>query len=121
LCCQINPAIAIHTESARFRRSTDIGDCLFCCVDNIEIRRLIWESTHRKIQFFTDGRISAEVVCILTATDSQSREHYPTTLFRAAEAYQGVCTAKSTIFAANIAAGLMLSQFSKWLRSLPID
>ena len=36
-------------------------------------------------------------------------------------AYQGSCTAKTTIYCANVAAGLMLAQFTKWLRGLPIE
>jgi len=31
------------------------------------------------------------------------------------------CTAKTTIYCANVAAGLMLAQFTKWLRRLPVD
>ena len=36
-------------------------------------------------------------------------------------AYAGACTGKSTIFTANVAAGLMLEQSSRWLRRLPVD
>ena len=39
----------------------------------------------------------------------------------AEEAHVGACAAKSTIFTANIAAGLMLEQFSRWLRRMPVD
>ncbi len=49
------------------------------------------------------------------------RDHYPITLFSAEEAYAGVCTAKATIYCANIAAGLMVAQFAKYLRNLPVD
>jgi sulfur carrier protein ThiS adenylyltransferase len=42
-------------------------------------------------------------------------------LFRADEAFVGPCTAKTTIYCANIAAGLMLGQFTKYLRQLPVD
>jgi sulfur carrier protein ThiS adenylyltransferase len=42
-------------------------------------------------------------------------------LFESAEAYSGSCTAKSTIYCASIAAGLMLAQFTRWLRGLPVD
>ena len=35
--------------------------------------------------------------------------------------YVGSCTAKDTIFCANIAAGWMLEQFAGWLRGLPLD
>ena len=121
LCCQINPVIDIVMETARFRRSMEIGNVLFCCVDDIEVRRRIWESVQARAKFFVDGRMSAEVVRILAVADIASRRHYPTTLFAAVEAYQGACTSKSTIFTSNIAAGLMLSQFSKWLRRIPVD
>jgi sulfur carrier protein ThiS adenylyltransferase len=46
---------------------------------------------------------------------------WSTTLFAAGEAYAGPCTAKSTIYCANIAAGMMLAQFAKWLRALPTE
>ena len=36
-------------------------------------------------------------------------------------AQPGRCTARSTIYTANIAAGIMLHQFARWLRRLPID
>jgi len=46
---------------------------------------------------------------------------YPTTLFRTEEAFVGPCTAKTTIYCANIAAGLMVAQFTKYLRQLPVE
>jgi sulfur carrier protein ThiS adenylyltransferase len=49
------------------------------------------------------------------------REYYPTTLFPASEAELGSCTARSTIYASGIAAGLMLHQFVRWLRKQPVD
>jgi len=121
LCRQINSHLEIHAIENRFRRSMETGNVIFCCVDRIELRRLVWESVKDKAGFFCDGRMSAEVLRILTAYDSRSREYYPTTLFAAEQAYQGSCTAKTTIYCANIAAGLMLSQFTKWLRHLPVD
>lgn len=65
--------------------------------------------------------MTAEVLRILTACDFESRRHYPTTLFDAADAFAGSCTAKTTIYCANIAAGLMIAQFTKYLRQLPIE
>ena len=53
--------------------------------------------------------------------DAASYRHYPTKLFAAAEAYAGACTAKSTIYCANIAARLMVAQFAKFLRRLPVE
>jgi hypothetical protein len=65
--------------------------------------------------------MTAETLRILTACDYESRQNYPTTLFRAEEAFAGPCTAKTTIYCANIAAGLMVAQFTKYLRQLPVD
>jgi sulfur carrier protein ThiS adenylyltransferase len=121
LCWRINANSQIHAEPERFRRSMEIGNVVFCCVDRIDVRRMIWQATQDKVSFFADGRMSAEVLRILTACDVESRKHYPTTLFRADEAFVGPCTAKTTIYCANIAAGLMLGQFTKYLRQLPVD
>jgi len=121
LCQQINHGLEVHTVVGRFRRSMEIGTVLFSCVDGIETRRLVWEAVKNKVDFFADGRMSAEVLRILVAHDVASRRHYPTTLFAAEEAYAGSCTAKTTIYCANVAAGLMLAQFAKWLRRLPVD
>jgi len=65
--------------------------------------------------------MAAEVLRVLVACDATSRKHYPTTLFAAEEAYAGSCTAKTTIYCANVAAGLTLAQFTKWLRRLPTE
>ena len=121
LCRRINSRLALHTVNDRFRRSLEIGNAVFCCVDRIEIRRAIWDAVKDGVSFFADGRMSAEVLRVLTVCDSRSREYYPSTLFSAAEAYAGPCTAKTTIYCANIAAGTMLAQFTKYLRNLPID
>jgi sulfur carrier protein ThiS adenylyltransferase len=121
MCHQINRSLEMHEASERFRRSMKTGNVVFCCVDSIETRRLIWNAVRDKADCFCDGRMNAEVLRILTACDSKSRQHYPATLFRAEEAFIGPCTARTTIYCANIAAGLMLAQFTKYLRQLPVD
>jgi len=123
LCQQIHHQLETVEINDRFRRSLTIGNSVFCCVDKIEARRLIFEAVRDRVGFFCDGRMSAEVIRVLTVTlgHPASMIHYPTTLFSEAEAFRGACTAKSTIFTANIAAGLMLEQFSRHLRRMPID
>lgn len=121
LCRKINSGLEIHAVPERFRRSMEIGNIVLCCVDKIDVRRLIWQAVKNKVNCFFDARMSAEVLRVLTACDFESRKHYPTTLFNADEAFVGPCTAKTTIYCANIAAGLMLAQFTKYLRQLPID
>ena len=120
-CKQINSGIEIVSVPERYRRSLEVGNAVFCCVDKIDVRRLIWEAVGGQVGFYVDGRMSAEVLRVLAACDSQSRQHYPTTLFRTEEAFVGACTAKTTIYCANIAAGMMVAQFTKYLRQLPVE
>ena len=118
---RINSGAEIVSVTERFRRSMETGNAVFDCVDKIDVRRLIWEAVRNTASFYVDGRMSAEVLRVLTAYDTPSRQHYPTTLFHTEEAFVGPCTAKTTIYCANIAAGLMIAQFTKYLRQLPID
>ena len=122
LCARMNSQIAVDPVIGRFRRSlAEVGNEIFCCVDSIETRRLIWRAVKEQVILFVDGRMSAETIRVLTAADEPSRRHYATTFFAGREAFQGACTARSTIFTANIAAGLMIEQFTRHLRQLPLD
>jgi sulfur carrier protein ThiS adenylyltransferase len=94
---------------------------VFCCVDSISARAAIWKSVGQRCRCWIDGRMLAEVMRVLVATERQGREHYPTTLSPQAEAQLGTCTARGVIYTAAIAAGLMVQQFTKWLRDLPVE
>lgn len=118
---QINYDLHVEVVLDRFKRSTPVGNAVFCCVDSIMTRRHIWEAIKDKVNFYCDGRMSAEVLRVITACDEKSREYYPKTLFAAEQAHAGPCTAKTTIYCANIAAGFMLAQFTKYLRLLSVD
>ena len=120
-CRRINGAIELDICNERFRRSMNVGNVVLAAVDTISCRRLIWESVKSRCDFFGDVRMTAEVIRVLTACDGAGREHYPRALFDQAEAYAGTCTSRMTIFGGNIGAGLLLSQFSRWLRGLPTD
>jgi hypothetical protein len=120
-CKRVNSGIEIIPVAERFRRSMETGNAVFDCVDKIDVRRLIWDVVKNTAPFYADGRMSAEVLRVLAACDAPSRRRYPTTLFRTEEAFVGPCTAKTTIYCANIAAGLMAAQFARYLRQLPVD
>lgn len=127
LCQRIHPDIQIKAMPTRFKRSTpreqSIGKepIIFCCVDKIETRRMIWETVRSCARLFVDGRMSAEVLRVIAVATPGVDDYYPRTLFAAADAHAGPCTARSTIYTASIAAGLMVHQFAKWLRGLPVD
>ena len=118
---KIDDAINVATVEDRFRIRQSLNPVVFCCVDSITCRTAIWRHLKTRTVFWADGRMLGEVMRILTATDSESRESYERTLFAASEAQTGSCTSRSTIYTANIAAGLMVHQFTRWIRALPLD
>lgn len=117
----IDPAIAVETVQDRYRPRVNIGEAVFCCVDSISARATIWRSAASRCRFWADGRMLGEVLRVLAADEEHGREHYPTTLFAESEAQPGRCTARSTIYAASIAAALMVHQCTRWLRRLPVE
>jgi len=127
VCRCINPAIHVTSEGERFKRSTPRelawrGEpIIFCCVDSIVARHMIWETTRSTASFFVDGRMSAEVLRVFAVDHPRIDDFYASTLFAAEETYVGACTAQSTICTASIAAGLIIHQFTRWLRRLTVD
>jgi sulfur carrier protein ThiS adenylyltransferase len=117
----LDPRIVVDLFNDRFRPKIPHGEAVFCCVDSITGREAIWRSVGRDCQLWVDGRMLGEVIRVLAAADARGRAHYPTTLFAQSDAEPGRCTARSTIYAASIAAGLMAHQFTRWLRGLPTD
>ena len=118
---RIDGTITVEAIADRFRPQHVSGEAVFCCVDTITARAAIWRSFGSTCSFWADGGMLGEVLRILAIADGASRRHYPTTLFAQADAQPGRCTARSTLYAASIAAGLMVHQFTRWLRRLPVD
>jgi len=121
LCWRIDPTMEIETIQDRFRPQHKIGEAVFCCVDSISARSAIWRTLKDRAPFWADGRMLGETMRILTATDPDSRAHYAGTLFPQTQAQTGACTSRSTIYCATIAAGLLIHQFTRWLRGMPTD
>jgi hypothetical protein len=120
-CQQLNHALAVEEINRRFARSMQTHPVIFCCVDSIDARRHIWTAVNAQIDCFIDGRMAAEVLRVISVVDLKSADDYPKTLFAAEQAYRSGCTAQSTVYCANIAAGVMVHQFTRWLRGIPLD
>ncbi|MEQ8789932.1 MAG: ThiF family adenylyltransferase [Pirellulaceae bacterium] len=118
---RIDPGVEVVTLADRYRPAMELGPAVFCCVDSISARSAIWRTVGQRSRFWADGRMLGEILRVLTVAGDCGRSHYTTTLFAQSEAEPGRCTARSTIYAAGITAGLMLHQFTRWLRGLPID
>jgi hypothetical protein len=121
LCHRTEPLLDLNTICDRFRPSTSVGTSVFCCVDSISTRAAIWRALENRIRFWGDGRMLGETIRVFAATADQGRRHYRTTLFPQAEAQAGRCTSRSTIYAASLAAALLIHQFTRYLRGLPLD
>ena len=126
LCQHILPEQQMTLLAERYRRYPGwIADpgrkpVVMACVDNITTRKLIWESQQDQAALFIDGRMQAEVMRILAHREGDDPQRYAASLFAEAEAQSGPCTARSTIYTASIAAGLMVAQLVRWLRDLPL-
>jgi sulfur carrier protein ThiS adenylyltransferase len=117
----IDPTIIVDVAAERFRSKQSAGEAVFCCVDSIAARSSIWRSVRYRCAFWADGRMLGEVIRVLAAAENCDREHYGSTLFPEQEAQVGRCTSHSTIYAASVAAGLLVHQFTRWLRGMPVD
>jgi sulfur carrier protein ThiS adenylyltransferase len=118
---RIDSQIAVEKVHDRYRPKLKTGEAVFSCVDSITARGAIWRSVQNRCGFWADGRMLGEVIRVLAAASREDREHYTSTLFAQADAQPGTCTSRSTIYAAAIAAGLMVHQFTRWLREIPVE
>jgi sulfur carrier protein ThiS adenylyltransferase len=56
-CREINHDLHVEVVLDRFKRTTPVGNCVFCCVDAITTRKHIWDAVSDKVNFFVDGRM----------------------------------------------------------------
>ena len=118
---RLDGSIQVDTVQDRYRAKLEIGAAVFCCVDSISARAAIWRSAANRCRFWADGRMLGEVIRVLTAADTNGFTRYADTVFPQADAQRGSCTSRSTIYAASMAAGIMVHQFTRWLRGIPVD
>jgi sulfur carrier protein ThiS adenylyltransferase len=118
---RIDPTIDVQPVRDRYRPQHALHPAVFCCVDSISARAAIWRSGQERVRFWADGRMLGEVIRILAVSSPSDCVGYSRTLFRQEEAHSGSCASRSTIYAAAIAAGLMVHQFTRWLREMPVD
>lgn len=115
---------AVLDEVVKAAEAKGLKTAVFCCVDKIELRKTIFEKVRRKSEVFIDGRMANGVARVITCRSPAVDDWYvmdPAVMFSANEAFKGTCTAQSTIFNANIVAGLMMVAFTKWLRGVEGD
>jgi sulfur carrier protein ThiS adenylyltransferase len=127
VCQSLNSATVIRTHCRRFTKHT-LADlpmekpklAVFACVDSMLSRSIVWDAALAKAAFFTDGRMAGESLRILATSDPAIDTYYISTLFDDTQAHPAPCTGRSTLYAASIAAGLMISRFAMHLRGIPV-
>ena len=117
----IDPEIKVTAIFDRFRPKMKLPDVVFMCVDSITARATIWKAVKKNCRLLIDGRMLGEVSRFITVWDMQSRDHFETTFFPENETYVGRCTGHATIYCASPAAALMVHQFTRFLRNIPLD
>ena len=118
---RLNLALPISTVEDRFRPSQTLGQVVFCCVDSIAARAAIWRAVEPRALFWGDGRLSGDVLRVLVACDPATRAHYGTTLTSLVDGVIMPCATNGSLAAATIAASLLVHQFTRWMRKLPVD
>lgn len=89
-----------------------VNGIVIAAVDSMKVRRLIWEQ-HKNLAFQTraiiDPRMGAEsaLLYVMNPSEPSDQEAYEKTLYGDSEALQEPCTAKATIYTANLLAGLV--------------
>lgn len=56
----IDPTIAVEAVPDRFRARLELEGAVFCCVDSISAREVIWKVARKRCDFWVDGRMGGK-------------------------------------------------------------
>lgn len=101
----------VNVEHRKYESGAFPG-IVISAVDSMEVRKLIWENHKRKAPFtryIIDPRMGAEsaLLYVMDPNNPKDIESYEKTLYSNEEAEQERCTAKATMYTANMLAGLV--------------
>ena len=110
---KIDPTIEVDAICDRYRPRIPLCGAVFCCVDAIATRAAIWRIArlHPVLGGWPDARRSDSRVGRRRLSGAGVLWH---DAISTGDAQRGSCTARSTVYAANIAAGLMVHQFTRY-------
>lgn len=86
-----------------------LNGIVISALDNMETRKAIFDSSKGSADWIIDPRMSLEAASLFVCNckETKSIESYAKTFYSSAEAIEERCTAKSTIYTANLIAGLV--------------
>lgn len=121
-CYNVNNNMKVEAIYSKFHNEIEVGSVIFCCVDSMTAREDIWLNTHEFIELFVDGRMTAEALRVIcTDSNKDNKRYYEQNLDKQEDIIPAKCTARTTIYCANIAAGLMVACLTRYLRDIPLD
>ncbi len=96
----------------RFNLRADHKGIILCAVDSMEVRRATFEAIQARafqVTHFIDPRMGAESALLYCMNPFEPKDHkaYNVTLYSDTDAVQERCTAKATIYTANLLSGLV--------------
>jgi molybdopterin/thiamine biosynthesis adenylyltransferase len=102
----------VGIRSERYLGDQTFAGIVICAVDSMEARRTVWERHANKSPFtraIIDPRMGAEtaLLYVMNPMDDKDRESFEKSLYGDSEAVQERCTAKATIYTANMLSGLV--------------
>jgi hypothetical protein len=117
-----NPDALVSTRARKFAPrdivTTGPGQelAVFSCVDKMSTRSELWTAARTKAGFWADVRMQGDTIRTFASVGPTHTDAYDATLFSDSEAETGQCTSRSLNCAAVIGAGLVVEQFTLWLR-----
>lgn len=117
--------IDLYCYSERFSDIYKLCPITFCCVDNMQTRKIAFYSwlqyTTNTSGVFIDGRLAAEqlqIFCIPAHDEKRIEEYKEKWLFDDAEAEQSICSYKQTTYTATLIGSLMTNLFINYVTNL---
>ncbi len=118
---RINSNINIDAINDRWRpRKDKTFKAAFFCVDSLPMREKLFNWFKDSAEFICDARVGGEQIQLLSASDDESREHYPKTIGKEENAFEDGCHIPMVKHSANIAASMLVQQYIQWLRGSDI-
>ncbi len=116
--------VDIKVNFEKFESAAGLTDIIVVAVDSMESRKNIFQSimdNPHALKLIIDPRMSAEYFTMygINPTIDKDREMYSKTLFTDGEAVQTACTAKSTVYTATLAAGMVVKTIKNFILDEP--
>lgn len=117
----MNPQCVFFAEPSRFNAGmVEQVDVVFCCVDNMDVRKEVFLASKHK-HLFVEARMGLETgrVFFVSGSNAISQRYWLKEWFPHSEAEPDKCSERSTIYCANAVASVMVSGMTKMLRDHP--